>query len=91
MRQHRFGRKYTCRPHQCTEYRPFEPRLCCTRDIGLYVHVRLWDLLVNRWIGGVTALATLKINPALGLILGWIAELVRAMIVRRLLQQRLKP
>ena len=39
----------------------------------------------------MTALATLKINPALGLILGWIAELVRAMIVRRLLQQRLKP
>jgi len=33
---------------------------------------------------GVTALLTLIINPALGLILGWIAELIRAAIVRSL-------
>jgi MFS superfamily sulfate permease-like transporter len=31
---------------------------------------------------GVTALVTVTINPALGLILGWIAEFVRAAIVR---------
>jgi MFS superfamily sulfate permease-like transporter len=53
---------------------------------------RLFDGKPSCWpVIGVTALATLKINPALGLILGWIAELVRALIVRRLLQQRLKP
>jgi hypothetical protein len=33
---------------------------------------------------GVTALATLVLNPAFGLVLGSIAELVRAAIVRRL-------
>jgi MFS superfamily sulfate permease-like transporter len=37
---------------------------------------------------GVTALATLTINPALGLILGWGAEFVRAAIVRRLIPER---
>ena len=31
---------------------------------------------------GVTALVTLTINPALGLILGWVTELIRAAIVR---------
>ena len=58
----------------------------------LAISRRLFDGKPSCWpVIGVTALATLKINPALGLILGWIAELVRAMIVRRLLQQRLKP
>ena len=37
---------------------------------------------------GVTALVTLTINPALGLVLGWVAELVRAAIVRRLIPER---
>jgi MFS superfamily sulfate permease-like transporter len=32
---------------------------------------------------GITALVTLTVNPALGLITGWIAELIRAAIVRR--------
>lgn len=36
------------------------------------------------WVIGVTALVTLTINPALGLVLGWITELIRAAIVRRL-------
>jgi hypothetical protein len=36
---------------------------------------------------GFAALATLTINPAFGLVLGWIAELVRAAIVRRLIPQ----
>jgi MFS superfamily sulfate permease-like transporter len=58
----------------------------------LAVSRRLFDGKPSCWpVIGVTALTTLEINPALGLILGWIAELVRAMIVRRLLQQRLKP
>jgi hypothetical protein len=30
----------------------------------------------------VTALVTVTVNPALGLILGWITELIRAAIVR---------
>ena len=33
---------------------------------------------------GVTALVTLTVNPALGLILGWVAEFLRAAIVRSL-------
>jgi MFS superfamily sulfate permease-like transporter len=58
----------------------------------LAISRRLFDGKPSCWpVIGVTALATLEINPALGLILGWIAELVRAMVVRRLLQQRLKP
>jgi MFS superfamily sulfate permease-like transporter len=58
----------------------------------LAISRRLFDGKPSCWpVIGLTALATLEINPALGLILGWIAELVRAMIVRRLLQQRLKP
>jgi MFS superfamily sulfate permease-like transporter len=40
---------------------------------------------------GVTALVTLTINPALGLVFGWVAELVRAAIVRRLIPERSKP
>jgi MFS superfamily sulfate permease-like transporter len=34
------------------------------------------------WVIGVTALVTVTINPALGLILGWITEFIRAAIVR---------
>jgi MFS superfamily sulfate permease-like transporter len=40
---------------------------------------------------GITALVTLTVNPALGLVLGWIAELVRAAIVRRLIPHTPKP
>jgi MFS superfamily sulfate permease-like transporter len=43
------------------------------------------------WVIGATALVTVSINPALGLILGWIAELIRAAIVRRLIPERPKP
>jgi predicted benzoate:H+ symporter BenE len=43
------------------------------------------------WVIGVTALATLTLNPAAGLALGWIGELIRAAIVRRLVAARLKP
>ena len=37
------------------------------------------------WVIGATALMTVTVNPALGLVLGWIAELIRAAIVRRLI------
>jgi MFS superfamily sulfate permease-like transporter len=39
----------------------------------------------------VTALVTVVANPALGLIVGWIAEFIRAAIVRRLIPERPKP
>jgi len=51
----------------------------------LAVSRRLFDARPSCWpVIGVTALLTLIINPALGLILGWIAELIRAAIVRSL-------
>jgi MFS superfamily sulfate permease-like transporter len=40
------------------------------------------------WVIGVTALVTVTINPALGLIFGWITEFIRAAIVRRLISGR---
>lgn len=39
------------------------------------------------WVIGATALITVTVNPALGLILGWIAELIRAAIVRHLISK----
>jgi MFS superfamily sulfate permease-like transporter len=50
---------------------------------GLAISRRLFDSKPSCWpVIGVAALVTLTINPALGLIFGWIAELVRATIVR---------
>jgi MFS superfamily sulfate permease-like transporter len=43
------------------------------------------------WVIGATALVTVILNPALGLVLGWVAELIRAAIVRRLIPERPKP
>jgi MFS superfamily sulfate permease-like transporter len=40
---------------------------------------------------GVTALMTVTINPALGLVVGWISEFIRAAIVRRLVPERPQP
>ena len=49
----------------------------------LAISRRLFDGKPSCWpVIGVTALVTLTINPALGLILGWIAELTRAALVR---------
>jgi MFS superfamily sulfate permease-like transporter len=50
----------------------------------LAVSRRLFDARRSCWpVIGVTALLTLIINPAFGLVLGWVGELVRAAIVRR--------
>jgi len=49
----------------------------------LAVSRRLFDARPSCWpVIGVTALVTLVINPALGLVLGWICELVRATLAR---------
>jgi len=42
------------------------------------------------WVIGATALVTVTVNPALGLVLGWVAELIRATIVRRFIPERRK-
>jgi hypothetical protein len=50
----------------------------------LAISRRLFDGKPSCWpVIGVTAFATLTINPALALVFGWIAELVRASIVRK--------
>jgi MFS superfamily sulfate permease-like transporter len=43
------------------------------------------------WVIGATALVTATVNPALGLVLGWAAEFIRAAIVRRLIPERPNP
>lgn len=40
------------------------------------------------WVIGATGLVTLTLNPAVALIVGWIAELIRAAIVRHLITGR---
>jgi hypothetical protein len=47
----------------------------------------LQDLSGGGLLFEVTALVTLIVNPALGLVLGWITELIRAAIVRRLIAE----
>jgi len=42
------------------------------------------------WVIGATALVTVTVNPAFGLVLGWVAELIRAAIVRRFIPERRK-
>jgi MFS superfamily sulfate permease-like transporter len=42
------------------------------------------------WVIGLTAIITVTVKPALGLILGWITEFIRAAIVRRLILGRPK-
>jgi hypothetical protein len=43
------------------------------------------------WVIGATALVVLALNPALAPAVGWIAELIRAAIVRQILAARTKP
>jgi MFS superfamily sulfate permease-like transporter len=43
------------------------------------------------WVIGATALVTVTVNPALGLIVGWVAELIRAAVVRHMIPERPKP
>jgi MFS superfamily sulfate permease-like transporter len=55
----------------------------------LAISRRLFDGKPSCWpVIGVTALVTLTINPALGLVLGWVAEVIRAGIVRRFIAER---
>lgn len=50
----------------------------------LAVSRRLFDARPSCWpVIGATALLTLIVNPAIGLVVGWIVELVRAAIMRR--------
>jgi len=58
----------------------------------LAISRRLFDGKPSCWpVIGVTALVTLIVNPALGLVLGWITEFIRAAIVRRFISERLQP
>jgi MFS superfamily sulfate permease-like transporter len=51
----------------------------------LAVSRRLFDARPSCWpVIGIAALVTLAVNPAMGLITGWLSELIRAAIVRRL-------
>jgi MFS superfamily sulfate permease-like transporter len=43
------------------------------------------------WVIGATALVTVTVNPAFALILGWVAELIRAAVVWRMIPERPKP
>jgi hypothetical protein len=55
----------------------------------LAISRRLFDGKPSCWpVIGITALVTVTINPALGLILGWITEFVRAAIIRTLVLKR---
>jgi MFS superfamily sulfate permease-like transporter len=66
--------------------------------VGALIILAGTDLAISRrlfdgrpsclWVIGVTALVTVTVNPALGLVLGWITELIRAAIVRRLMSER---
>ena len=71
-----------------------------TGAVGALLILAGTDLAVSRrlfdgkpscwWVIGVTAVITVTVNPALGLILGWITELIRAAIVRRQIPGRPK-
>src|SRR5205807_1611617 len=55
----------------------------------LAISRRLFDGKPSCWpVIGVTAFITLTMNPAVGLILGWISEFIRAAIVRRFIMER---
>jgi hypothetical protein len=55
----------------------------------LAISRRLFDgKLSCLWVIGATALITVTVNPALGLIVGWVSEFIRAAIVRRLIPER---
>jgi predicted benzoate:H+ symporter BenE len=58
----------------------------------LAISRRLFDGKPSCWpVIGITALVTLTINPALGLLLGWVAEFVRAALVRTIFLKRGQP
>src|SRR4051794_15324129 len=58
----------------------------------LAISRRLFDGKPSCWpVIGITALLTVAINPALGLIIGWGAEFFRAVIVRALFLKKGQP
>jgi MFS superfamily sulfate permease-like transporter len=58
----------------------------------LAISRRLFDgRLSCLWVIGATALITVTVNPAFALILGWVAELIRAAVVRRMIPERPEP
>jgi predicted benzoate:H+ symporter BenE len=69
--------------------------------VGALLIIAGTDLAISRrlfdgrpsclWVIGVAALVTVTVNPALGLVLGWISEFIRAAIVRRLIPERHNP
>jgi MFS superfamily sulfate permease-like transporter len=60
--------------------------------IDLAISRRLFDGQPScLWVIGATALVTVTVNPALALVVGWIAELILAAIVRRLIPERPRP
>jgi MFS superfamily sulfate permease-like transporter len=66
--------------------------------VGALLIIAGTDLAISRrlfdgkpsclWVIGVTALVTVTENPALGLVVGWIGEFIRAAVVRRLVAER---
>jgi predicted benzoate:H+ symporter BenE len=66
--------------------------------VGALLIIAGTDLAISRrlfdgrpsclWVIGFTALITVTVNPALGLVLGWISEFVRTAIVRKLVPER---
>lgn len=69
--------------------------------VGALLIIAGTDLAISRrlfdgrpsclWVIGFTALITVTVNPALGLVLGWIGEFIRAAIVRRFIPERPRP
>ena len=58
---------------------------------NLAISRRLFDGKAScLWVIGATAFVTVTVNPALGLVLGWVAELIRAAMVRRFILERPK-
>jgi hypothetical protein len=70
------------------EIRPWQAQRVIALSSNLFSRRLFDDKPSCWWVIGVTALVTLTVNPALGLALEWITELIRAAIVRRLISQR---
>lgn len=66
--------------------------------VGALLIIAGTDLAISRrlfdgkpsclWVIGITAFVTVTVNPALGLVLGWISEFIRAAIVRNIYRSK---